>query len=79
MANVKVYSKVGQRSGSHFENLWYQREGLVIRNTHANMKALSVTIKKLYTMLKFVEGQTDRQTDRQSDYYRAPTTIRGPN
>ena len=41
-----------------------------------NMKALSVTVKKLYSMLKFVDGQTDRQmdgqTNRQSDYYRAP-------
>ena len=41
-----------------------------------NMEALSLTVKKLYTMLKFADGQTDRrtdeQTDRQSDYYRAP-------
>ena len=41
-----------------------------------NMKALSLTVKKLYSMLKFADGQTDRQTDgrtdRQSDYYRAP-------
>ena len=33
-----------------------------------NMKALSLMVKKLYTMLKFADGQTDRQ----SDYYRAP-------
>ena len=29
-----------------------------------NMKALSLTVKKLYSMLKFADGQTDRQTDR---------------
>ena len=29
-----------------------------------NMKALSLKVKKLYTMLKFADGQTDRQTDR---------------
>ena len=29
-----------------------------------NMKAPSLKVKKLYTMLKFADGQTDRQTDR---------------
>ena len=37
-----------------------------------NMKALSLTVKKLDTMLKFADGQTDGRKDRQSDYYRAP-------
>ena len=37
-----------------------------------NMEALSLTVKKLYSMIKFADGQTDGQTDRQSDYYRAP-------
>ena len=32
-----------------------------------NMKALSLTMKKLYSMLKFADGQTDRQTDGQTD------------
>ena len=32
-----------------------------------NMKALSLTVKKLYPMLKFADGQTDRQTDGQTD------------
>ena len=32
-----------------------------------NMKALSLKVKKLYTMLKFVDGQTDGQTDRRTD------------
>ena len=40
------------------------------------MKDLSLSIKKLWLMLKFFDGQTDGrtdgQTDRQSDYYRAP-------
>ena len=39
-----------------------------MRNTHAkNMKALSLRIKKLYTMLKFADGQTDGRTDGQTD------------
>ena len=45
-----------------------------------NMKDLSLKVKKLWPMLKFFDGQTDRRTDRQkdrqtegqSDYYRAP-------
>ena len=32
-----------------------------------NMKVLSLTIKKLWPMLKFFDGQTDRRTDRQTD------------
>ena len=44
------------------------------------MKDLSLRVKKLWPMLKFFDGQTDRRTDRQtegrtdgqSDYYRAP-------
>ena len=43
-----------------------------------NMKALSLRVKKLFTMLKFADGQidiqtdgqTDRQTDGLTDYYR---------
>ena len=42
-----------------------------------NMKDLSLKVKKLWPMLKFLtdrrtEGQTDRRTEGQSDYYRAP-------
>ena len=41
-----------------------------------NMKDLSLRVKKLWSMLKFFDGQkdgqTDRQTEGQSDYYRAP-------
>ena len=37
-----------------------------------NMKELSLKVKKLWPMLKFFDGQKDRQNDRQSDYYRAP-------
>ena len=40
MANVKVFSKVGQRSRSrsHVQNLWYRRQGLM-RNTHAKYES----------------------------------------
>ena len=34
MAKVKVFSKVGQRSKSQGQKLWYHMKGLVIRNTH---------------------------------------------
>ena len=37
-----------------------------------NMKDLSLRVKKLWPMLKFFDGQTDGQKDRQTDYYRAP-------
>ena len=41
-----------------------------------NMKELSLRVRKLWPMLKFFDGQTDRrtegQTEGQSDYYRAP-------
>ena len=32
-----------------------------------NMKDLSLRVKKLRPMLKFFDGQTDRQNDRQTD------------
>ena len=32
-----------------------------------NMKDLSVRVKKLWVMLKFFDGQTDRQMDGQTD------------
>ena len=32
-----------------------------------NMKDLSLTVKKLWQMLKFFDGQTDRQKDGQKD------------
>ena len=35
-------------------------KGLVTRNTHANMKDLSVKVKMLWPMLKFFDGRTDR-------------------
>ena len=38
----------------------------------SNMKDLSLRVKKLWPMLKFFDGQTDRRTDGQSDYYKAP-------
>ena len=69
MANVKLFfSKEGKRSRSrsHVQKLWYHRKGLVIRKTHA--KSPISYGKKLYIMLKFADGRTDRQ----SDYYRAP-------
>ena len=83
MANVKVFSKVGQRSRSRsqVQNLWNRWKGLVIRITHAKYERLISKSKKLWPMLKFfltdrtdrqTEGRTDGQTDGQSDYYRAP-------
>ena len=32
-----------------------------------NMKDLSLRVKKLWPMLKFFDGQTDRRTDRQTE------------
>ena len=32
-----------------------------------NMKDLSLNVKKLWPMLKFFDGQTDRRTDRQTE------------
>ena len=45
------------------------------------MKDLSLKVSKLWPMLKFFDGQKDRQTEGQtegqSDYYRAPAQWRG--
>ena len=50
MANVKVFSKVGQRSWSRsqVQNLWYRCKGIVIRITHAKYERLVSTNKKSY-------------------------------
>ena len=32
-----------------------------------NMKALSLTVKNIYTMLKSADGQTNRQTEGETD------------
>ena len=50
MANVKVFSKLGQRSPSmsHVQNLFYRHKGFVIRNTRTCIKYESpFSIKKL--------------------------------
>ena len=69
MANVKVFSNVGQRSRlrSQVQNLWYRWKGHVIRITHAKYERLICKNKKLWPMLKFFDGQTDGRTDRQTD------------
>ena len=55
MANVKVFSKVGQRSPSRSQdqNLCYRWKGLVIRITHAKYGRLICKGKKVMAMLKF--------------------------
>ena len=74
MANVKVFSKVGQRSRSrsHVQNSWYCWKGLVIRITHAKYERPISKGKKVMANVKFFDGKTDGQKDGQSDYYRAP-------
>ena len=48
--NVKVFSKVGQRSRSRsqVQNLWYRWKGFVIRITHAKYERLISKGKKSY-------------------------------
>ena len=45
-------------------------KGLTIRNTHVKYESPSTYQSKVMTEVKVL--LTDRQTDRQSDYYRAP-------
>ena len=54
MANVKVFSKVGQRSRSRsqVQNLWYRWKGLVIRITHAKYQRLICKGKKVMANVK---------------------------
>ena len=71
MANVKVFSKVGQRSRSRsqVQNSWYRWTGLVIRITHAKYERLISNSKKVMANVKgfLTDRQTDGQTDRQTD------------
>ena len=70
MVKVKgFFSIVGQRS--QVQNLWY--------HWMQNMKDLSVRVKKLWLMLKFFDGQTERQTDGQTDRVITIGHPRGPN
>ena len=54
MANVKVFSKVGQRSRSrsHGQNSWYRWKGLVIRITHAKYERPILKGKKVMANVK---------------------------
>ena len=54
IANVKVFSKVGQRSRSRsqIQNLWYRWKGLVIRITHAKYERLISKGKKVMANVK---------------------------
>ena len=71
MTNVKVFSKVGQRSRSrsHVHNSWYRWNGLVIRNTHAKYERPISKGKKVIANVKVfltdrrTEGRTDRRTE----------------
>ena len=65
MANVKVFSKVGQRSHSRsqVQYLWYRWKDLVIRITHAKYERLLFKSKKIMANVKVFDGQTDRMTD----------------
>ena len=75
MANVKVFSKVGQRSRSRsqVQNSWYRWKGLVIRITHAKYERLIFKSKKVMANVKSFltdrrrEGRTDGQTDRRTE------------
>ena len=44
-----------------------------------NMKVLSLTVKRLYSMLKFADGQTDGRTDRVITIGHPPSGGGGPN
>ena len=57
------------RSRSHDRKLLYQQKGLVTRSTHAKYESSTSYGAKVMANVKvFADGQTDRQ----SDYYRAP-------
>ena len=47
-------------------------KGLTIRNIHVKYESPNTYQSKVMTKVKVFDGRTDRQTDRQSDYYRAP-------
>ena len=68
MANVKVFTKVGEKSQwrSQVQNLWYRWKGLIIRITHAKYERLIFKSKKVMVNVK-VFWRTDRRTDRQTD------------
>ena len=65
MANVKVFSKVGQtsRSRSQGKKLWYQLKGLVIRNTHVKYESPTSYALKVMTNVKVFVHATDADAD----------------
>ena len=63
-------SRLKPRSRTHFENLWYYRKGLVIRNIHAKYECPISYDKKVihyFKVCRRTDGQADKQTDRQTD------------
>ena len=74
-ANQKLWPRLKflkSRSNSKVKGSrsWYQMKGLTIRNTHVKYEIPSTYQSKVMTKVKVL--LTDGQTDRQSDYYRAP-------
>ena len=55
------FSQVGQtsRSRPQGKKVWFHVKGLVTRNTHVNIKALSLLVWKLWPRLKFFKSRSN--------------------
>ena len=71
MANVKVFSKVGQssrsRSRSQGQKLWYHVKGLVIRYAHVKYESPTSYGLKVMTNVKVFVHATDADADTDTD------------
>ena len=63
MANIKSFSKVGHRSRSQGQKLWYCAKGFVIRNTHVKYESRTSYGLKVITNVKVFIHTTDADTD----------------
>ena len=66
MAEVKVFSKVGQtsRSRSQGKKLWYHVKGLATRNTHALCESPIISALKVIAKVKVFQSKSNFKVKR---------------
>ena len=72
IAKVKFFSKVGQKSRSQSQKLWYRQKGLVTRNTHVKYESLSLCFKVSETKPVGPSDMTDENASDRRKIFHIP-------